>query len=309
MPNTLAHIGLQAPLTKLGLKTAPLQWIALGCIIPDIPWILQRIFRLIPTLDPVSLRLYAVFQASLLSCCVLSLAFALLTKRTGFVFLILSANSLFHLLFDACQSKWGNGANLLAPFSWHTTNFAFFWPEDSISYLLIVAGVIVCIFCGPKAVKSDLFLQKPDKIKATCLTFTLIFYAVGPALFLDSAYNANVHYSRTISDKEQQTAKLIEIDRGRYNSQTKTIATYADDALLLNNPPAIEGKSLSIKGVFDHKNSITITKFHEHKNYRDYASYAGLLFTLLLWLFSIRRIRKNRLTIHNTGNKQNHAHK
>jgi hypothetical protein len=106
MPNTLAHIGLQTPLTKLGLKTAPLQWIALGCVIPDIPWILQRIFRLIPTLDPVSLRMYAVFQASLLSCCVLSLAFALLTRRTGFVFLVLSLNSLCHLLLDACQKKW-----------------------------------------------------------------------------------------------------------------------------------------------------------------------------------------------------------
>jgi hypothetical protein len=291
MPNTLAHIGLQTPLTKLGLKTAPLQWIALGCVIPDIPWILQRIFRLIPTLDPVSLRMYAVFQASLLSCCVLSLAFALLTRRTGFVFLVLSLNSLFHLLLDACQKKWGNGVNLLAPFSWHTSNFAFFWPEDSISYILLGAGIIVCIFYGPKAVKNDLFLQKPDTIKVTCLAFALIFYTLGPVFFIDAAYNADIHFSRTIINKPQQAMKCIEIDRGRYNSQTKTIATYADDALSLNNPPEIKGKSLSIKGIFDKKNSITITEYHEHKMYRDYASYAGLFFTLFLWLFSIKQIR------------------
>ena len=307
MPNTLAHIGLQTPLTNLALQTAPLQWIALGCIIPDIPWILQRAFRLIPTLDPVSLRLYAAFQASLLSCCILSLAFALLTRRTGFVFLILFLNSLFHLLLDACQKKWGNGVNLLAPFSWHTSNFAFFWPEDSINYVLLAAGIIVCIVYGPKAVKNDLFLQKPDKIKVTCLTFALIVYILGPVFFIDAAYNADIHFSRTIIDKSQQATKRIEIDRGRYNIQTKTIATYADDALSLNNPPEIKGTSLSIKGVFDQKNSITITEYHEHTMNRDYASYAGLFFTLFLWLFSIKQIRSNRLTIHSTSNKQHHA--
>jgi len=51
MPNTLAHIAIQAPLTRLGMKEAPLQWIAVGCIIPDIPWIVQRIFTYLPGID------------------------------------------------------------------------------------------------------------------------------------------------------------------------------------------------------------------------------------------------------------------
>ncbi len=294
MPNTLAHIGLQSPLTKIGIKTAPLQWIVLGCIIPDIPWILQRTLRLIPAIDPVNLRLYAIIQASFFSCCILSLLFALLTRKTGFVFLILSINSLLHLLLDACQVKWGNGVNFLAPFAWHTTNFAFFWPEHSISYLLSAMGLAVLIFHWPKAIKSELFLQKPNKAKTICLTITVLLYVTGPLLFITAAYNADMHYSKTILNKWEQSGKRIEIDRGSYNKLAKTIATYADNALSINNPPTVKSGALSIKGVFDKKNTITITEYHEHKCYRDYASYVGLFLILLLWLHSIVRLNATR---------------
>lgn len=289
MPNTLAHIGLQVPLTKIGFKTAPLQWIALGCIIPDIPWILQRILLLVPGIDPVSLRLYVITQASLFFCCILSLAFALLTRKSGFIFLILSINSLLHLLLDACQTKWGNGVNLLAPFSWYTTNFALFWPEHSISYLLTIMGVAVLIFIWPKAIQSDLLLQKPDKRKTIYLILFLICYFLSPFLFIKAAHNADMHYSKTLVKQWEQTGKSIEIDRGRYCSKTKTITPYTNNAILLNNPPAVKTGTLSIRGTFDQKNNITITDYHEHKNYRNYASYVGLLLTLLLWLHSIIR--------------------
>lgn len=295
MPNTLAHIGLQTPLTKLGLPTAPLQWIVLGCIIPDIPWILQRILRLIPVIDPVELRLYAIFQASLFSCCILSLAFALLTRKTGFIFLILSLNSLLHLLLDACQIKWGNGVNFLLPFSWHSTNFAFFWPEHAITYLLIATGGIVLVVCWPQAVKSELFLQKPNTKKTIGLAFALIFYITSPFFFIEAAYNADVHYSRTILNKWEQAGKTVEIDRGNYTQQTQSIDSYAAKALPLNNPPAVKTGIVSIRGIFDQKNRITVTEYHEHKSHRDYASYAGLFLVLLLWSHSIiRMIKKTR---------------
>lgn len=296
MPNTLAHIGLQAPLSKIGFKTAPLQWIALGCIIPDIPWILQRILLSVPGIDPVSLRLYVITQASLFFCCILSLTFALLTRKSGFIFLILAINSVLHLQLDACQTKWGNGVNLLAPFSWHTTNFALFWPEHSISYLLTIVGVAVLIFTWPKTIQSDLLLQKPDKTKTICLTLALMCYFTSPFLFIKAAHNADVHYSKTLLDKWEQTGKTIEIDRGSYNSKTKTIAPYTNNAIPLNNPPAVKTGTLSIRGTFDHKSNITIIEYHEHKKHRDYASYMGLLLILLLWLHSI--IRKKSTLAH-----------
>jgi hypothetical protein len=287
MPNTLAHIGLQAPLTKIGCKAVPLQWIVLGCIIPDIPWILQRILLLVPGIDPINLRLYVVTQASLLFCCILSLAFALLTRKSGFIFLILAVNSILHLLLDACQTKWGNGVHLLAPFSWHTTNFAFFWPEHAASHILTIMGVATLLFTWQNAIQSDLLLRKPDKKKAICLILTLICYLTAPFFFANAAYNGDVHYSKTIHEKLDQAGKIIEIDRGNYTKETQTITAYTNETISLNNPPAVKTGTLSIRGTFDQKNKITITEYHEHKSHRDYASYAGLFLILLLWLHSL----------------------
>ena len=45
MPNTLAHLGVQALVTRTLLPRAELRWIALGCVIPDLPWIAQRALR------------------------------------------------------------------------------------------------------------------------------------------------------------------------------------------------------------------------------------------------------------------------
>ena len=69
MPNTLAHIGLQGLATRKLLRDADLKWIYLSCIIPDVPWIIQRLVRyVIPNIDLYDLRLYAIVQASFLFC-------------------------------------------------------------------------------------------------------------------------------------------------------------------------------------------------------------------------------------------------
>lgn len=291
MPNTLAHVGLQTPLTKIGLKNAPLQWIALGCIIPDIPWIVQRLFSMFADVDPISLRLYAVTQASLLFCCILCLIFALLSRKGLFVFLILFVNSFLHLIFDACQEKWGNGVNFLAPFSWQLSNFGFFWPEDLPTYLFSFMGLAVFVFYWSKAVETDLLVQKPDTIKTAFLFFLLLIYLAGPLVFIHSAQDADLHYSKTLLHSGQRTGKAIEIDRGKYNSQTQTISCYADRTLGVTNPPEIVSATLSIRGVFKDEKSIHVTEYHVHKQYRDLASYAGLLLTLILWLHSLLRLK------------------
>ena len=66
MPNTLAHLGVQGFITHAAIKDAEPKWIAFGCLIPDLPWILQRaIAVLLPQVDGYELRLYAIAQASL----------------------------------------------------------------------------------------------------------------------------------------------------------------------------------------------------------------------------------------------------
>ena len=294
MPNTLAHIGVQTPLTKLGLRTAPVQWIALGCLLPDIPWILQRILRLLPMVDPVTLRMYVVFQASFFSCCILALGLALLTRKRRLIFSILAGNALLHLLIDATQQKWGNGVNLLLPFSFHTTNFGFFWPEDTITYVMTALGVLVCILYWPRPVTKDpLFLHKPGKKGLTGTISMALLYMILPLFFIKPGFEADLHYAKTITEKGNKSGQRVEIDRGLYDSTAQTISSFAKDAIPVTNPPPVQGKTLSIQGIYDEHNRITITAVHEHQAHRDYASYAGLLWILLTWGVSLRQQQKS----------------
>ena len=81
MPNTLAHIGIQGLASKALFRKADLKWVYIGLIIPDVPWIAQRLIRIFPfDVDLYDLRLYFIIQASLIFCLILSFALASLTK-------------------------------------------------------------------------------------------------------------------------------------------------------------------------------------------------------------------------------------
>nr|MBS0019700.1 hypothetical protein [Gammaproteobacteria bacterium] len=124
MPNTIAHFGLQGAASRLLFGTVDPRWIMVGCVIPDAPWIAQRVVHAAaPGFDPYSLRLYFVAQASLLSSLVLCAACAVLTRTPRVLFFLLGFNVLAHLLLDACQTKWGNGVAIAAPISWSLWNF------------------------------------------------------------------------------------------------------------------------------------------------------------------------------------------
>ena len=82
MPNTLAHVGAQGMATHEVLRDADPRWMYLGCVIPDLPWILQRIlFVAVPGIDPYALWAYLVVQASLFGGLLVCTAAALLTDR------------------------------------------------------------------------------------------------------------------------------------------------------------------------------------------------------------------------------------
>ena len=115
MPNTLAHLGVQALVSRTLVRNADLKWVYIGAIIPDLPWILQRVVMMGPAhIDAYDMRLYAITQASLFLCLIISSALAALSTHFGRTFVILGLGSLFHLLLDAFQIKWANGVHLLA---------------------------------------------------------------------------------------------------------------------------------------------------------------------------------------------------
>ncbi len=107
MPNTIAHFAINGLFTRTIINHADFKWIYLGCVIPDLHWILQRIIKIFPiSVDLYDLRAFFVVQSSLLLCVFISMAFAMLAKQRSKVFIILIIGCLLHLLLDAVQIKW-----------------------------------------------------------------------------------------------------------------------------------------------------------------------------------------------------------
>jgi len=287
MPNTLGHIGVQVPLSRLLFKKAELQWIATGCLIPDLPWIAQRLLLSVHQLNPYTVAHYTTIQASLLFSTLLAAALSLFSREPSRIFLLLLFNCAIHLLLDACQIKWANGVLLFAPFSWQLTQFNLFWPEHPLSYLISGLGLFIFLFSWKEVISSRHLLHR-HLFKRCGRTFTalalIILYLSGPLIFLDQSTIADHRYLTTLQDKTRRLDKPIELDRVPYTSTTGTIKTLAHEDLHLTGRLPTENSLLSIKGKFCTIDSIRATDIHIHSRYRDWMSFLGIFLTLIAWI-------------------------
>jgi hypothetical protein len=289
MPNTLAHLGVQTIATKAVDHTIDVKWIAVGCIIPDIPWIIQRIVHwLAPGVDFITLRAYAMVQASLFFCLLLSGALCLLACNKKILFLVLSGNSLLHLLLDSLQIKWANGVHLLAPFSWHLTSFGLFWPEHWATQALSLLGCIVLLFFAfsDRHQELDLVIKPLNTLFAGLL---LLFYLAAPPLFMDGPFAADNHFIQTLRDQAARPGNTLAIDRGNYDPQTSTIQIFTGEKLHIHPMALAEKTKISLQGTFQDRNTVKVTAYHVHSSQRDLYSFVGIFTVLAIWLLAIFR--------------------
>ena len=287
MPNMLAHFGAQAVLTRTVLPTADIKVIFLGCFLPDVPWILQRIIRSVfPGFDPYSVRLYAIVQASLFVTLFLCGALAILSKSPGKVFSILAINSLLHLLLDALQTKWGNGVLLFAPFSWAQLNFDLFWPESLPTYLLTLLGLGYVGWVWKNVIIESPLL--PD------LSPPKIFLAVGlcglyfalPMGLLDGPRMENNSYINTLQDKHTRIGQEIEFDRRPYIKmpQKDILRSWTNEEFRILGRGLDQSGTVSIRGRFQDPSTIKVTDIHQHVwGFRDGSSYIALVSLFTMW--------------------------
>lgn len=292
MPNTLAHLGVQTLISKGICRNADFKWIAVGCILPDIPWIMQRIAHtLVPGINSVDLRLYAIIQASLFFSVLLSGAISLLAKDSGKIFLILAGNSFLHLLLDALQIKWANGVHLLAPFSWQLTGFHLFWPEQIPTQLLTLWGLGTLLFFSIKdGFKEVTFNSNRYRLS---LAFLLgILYFLTPFLFFQEPAQADNHFLATLQDKDNRTGRHIEFDRGTYDPASRTISTITGEKLTVSGLPLSEKTRISLQGKFIDEQTVQTTAYHvHHRSLRDISSQVGLLSILIIWIVALLKKR------------------
>jgi len=297
MPNTLGHLGVQALLTRSLIKRADLIWIYIGIIIPDLPWITQRLIQtFVPGIDLYDLRLYCVIQASLFFSLILSAAFAFASSNFKKVFIILSISSLMHLILDSLETKWGNGIQLFVPFDWKILNFGLFWPESFPIYLITIFGLIYILVKWKDALTPSLTVSWKFK-KVIYSTAFLLVYFLMPIIFINNAEAADNHSVKTLRNYDLHTGKYFEMDRGNYidlpNGDlviTPFKKEYKVIGLNLNKSTLI-----SIKAKFLSKDEIQIINYHLHiEILRDLPAYLGLLLIGLLILLSNEKLLKRR---------------
>lgn len=293
MPNILAHAGVQGILTRTGFRDADPKWIYLGCVIPDVPWILQRVVRMaVPSIDLYSLRAYVIVQASLLSCLLLCGAVALLARRFWEMGALLGLNALLHLLLDACKIKWASGVHLLAPFSWKLASWGFFWPESLISYGLTGGGLLYVIGYWRLSLKKGLGFGQLSASRVVGSVVLIGVYFVLPFLLLPGPEAADNHYIKTLGMSQNRTGHYVECDRAHYFStpEGKSLECWNLEPMsvegLTLHPPA----TVSVRGVFIAENKVHVLDSHVHHDwFRDNASYLGLALIAILWIGALAK--------------------
>ena len=292
MPNTIAHFAINGLFTRAIISQADFKWIYLGCIIPDLPWILQRVVKALPyPVDLYDLRAFCIIQSSFLLCFFVSAACAMLAKKRSKVFLILIIGCLLHLLLDAVQIKWANGVQLFAPLNWSLVRFDFFWPESVGTYVLMAAGLVYFIFNIKNAIQPNCD-EFSISVKSLLLSgFLFLSWLVLPFIFIQSAYVADNHFIDTLKDVQNRTSKNIEIDRNRIvsNEGKVMLKTSFGESIRLDNIQVQQGDLISLQGRFSDNSTIHVNHYHVHTGFRDIASMLGLLCVLLVWLVFIAR--------------------
>ena len=299
MPNTLAHLGIGGATTRAVITKADLKWIYLACIIPDIPWILQRTAHIFsPQVSPYDLRLYVIVQSTLLFSIILSLVFASLSKKFLKTFLILAFGSLIHLLLDSLQKKWANGAELFVPFNWNLLNFDLFWPEGPPTYLITLFGLFYFLATFKKGVSAPLNLELKNFKRWLLFTATFIVYMLVPLLILNQPFDANNHFVKALRNVKERPGKYFEIDRGayRFENGTRMINTFTGEDIKLKGIDLKSKETLSIRAKFIDEHTAEVIEYHVHSPFfRDGTSYLGLLFVLIFWITNIYINKKKAL--------------
>ena len=287
MPNTLAHLGAQGVLNHLVKRGVDPKVVGLGCLLPDVPWLLQRLVNgLELSSDPYTTRMYFIAQASLLVTFCLCGSLAFLSQKPREVFLILSVNSFLHLLLDGLQTKWANGVHFFAPISWNLWNDGWFWPESIPTYILTGCGLFYVMRLWKTAVNQRIIFPQRSFLSLGLSLVMFLLYFVLPFVFIEGPRQADNQFVRTLEEKESRVGKPIEFDRILYR-RTATgyvVEGFGGEKIKVSIPPLDHSAIISGRGTFSAQNEVKFEEIHEHIwGLRDASSILGILLISAMW--------------------------
>jgi len=267
--------------------------IYLGCLLPDVPWILRRaVVGLGIPADTFDLRLYTMAQASLAGTLLLCAALALLTRRVRIVFACLGVNALLHLLLDATEVKWGNGVHLFAPFSWRMTSFSLVSGEGLPVLVLAVLGATLLaieILRVAPAVPLDL---RPSRLAAAAAFLAAWFLA--PLPFLPAIEASDSYSVGTLRHVESRPGREVWLDRTTFEARPEgggVLHIWTGETIRATGDVPDHDARLSLRGTFLAPDLLRVDAMAEHRANRDLSSYVALALLALLMVAPSRRRR------------------
>jgi hypothetical protein len=289
VPNTLAHIGVQATLNMPVRHQGMLSWVLLACLIPDIPWMLKRILNGYAFVDPFGLHIYTTVQASLALSALLSLAFALFAGRILLVWLLLSVNCALHLLLDAIEIKPGNGVHLFAPFSWERLRFEWVWPEHWLVTawttlgFVVLAVIVLSLAAGRKLPAPELSFTR----RRVCGALGIVFiYLTLPLTLLYGPVEEDTRRAALLRNPEYRPGEHIVFDRDRIftrDGQSVLITSHGVELELIGDGLPESG-IVSIEGRFADEHTVEVSTVHVNRAaFRDWASILGIALVVGIW--------------------------
>ena len=284
MPNTLVHFAAQGAVSRGVWPRLDARWIYLGCLLPDLPWILRRavVAAGLPV-DPFDLRLYTMALASLAGTLLLCAALAAVTATPRVVALVLGANALLHLLLDATEVKFGNGVHLAAPLSWRMTSFDLVTGESVLYLVLAAAGALLVAWELTRPRNAVGFVLTPPRLAASAVFFAA--YIVFPLPFLGAIQASDSYSVKTLREVDARAGRAVKLDRTAFHATPEGGVVHlwtGEDVRATGERPAHDAM-VSIEGTFLGPDVLRIDRLFVHRQNRDWPSYLALLLLAFVW--------------------------
>ena len=285
MPNTLVHFAAQGAASRGMWPRLDPRWIYLGCLLPDLPWILRRaVVGLGLPVDVFDLRLYTMALASLAGTLLLCAALAMATAAPRLVVAVLGANAFLHLLLDATELKFGNGVHLAAPLSWRMTGFDLL-PGESLVYLVLTAaGALLLAWEIARPRNAALgFVPSPRRLGAAGTL--LAAYLVFPLPFLGAIEASDSYSVKTLREVEARPGRTVSLDRTAFRATPEggVVELWTGERVRATGTLPVRDGTVSIEGTFLAPDVLRVDRLVEHEQDRDWPSYVALLLLAVVW--------------------------
>ena len=289
MPNTLAHLAVQGVANASWQPARYLPWVLLGCVLPDVPWIANRILRVAnPALDPVALDLYCFVQASWLFSVLLGCAVASFARRPLAASALVAGNALLHLLLDAIEIKPGSGVHLFVPFSWQPVSVDLMWPEHPVvTGVTLLGAVLAVIFLVAPRFRRSLEPLVFSLRRTAVAIAAVAAYLVLPLPLGEGAWDADYRSIRSLVGSDVSVRSRVELERDPVvvRDGMPFVQTFGREFRLITDRELADGAVVSVTGYLSGPRTIRATEVHVNDpGFRDLASIAGLLAVALVWI-------------------------